>query len=199
LTASIIDFLRRLDVAVLHRVNRDWTLPWLNKAMPVFTDLHKLPLVHWVLVPALAIGWLRWKGRRGLAILLIAIAAVGATDMLCHRVIKKIVRRTRPNIAGISIERAPASGLSMPSNHAANAFAAAETVGAFEPLLLVPLMGIAALVAYSRVYVGVHYPSDVLVAALVGLCIGWIAARLGRRFVPPRDIAIGDVKGGART
>ena len=82
MTAPVIEFLRRLDVAVLHRVNRDWTLPWLNAAMPVFTDLHKLPFVHWVLVPALAIGWLRWKGRRGLAILLIAISAVGASDML---------------------------------------------------------------------------------------------------------------------
>lgn len=184
MTAHFLDLLSRLDVAVLHRVNRDWTLPWLNTAMPVFTDLHKLPLVHWVLFPALIIGWLRWKGRRGLVILLIAVASVGSTDMLCHRVIKKLVHRTRPNIAGISIERAPASGLSMPSNHAANAFAAAETLGSFEPLLLAPLMVIATLVAYSRVYVGVHYPSDVLVAALVGLCVGWIFPLACRRFVP---------------
>jgi undecaprenyl-diphosphatase len=72
----------------------------------------------------------------------------------------------------------------MPSNHAANAFAAAETVGSFEPLLLVPLLGIAALIAYSRVYVGVHYPSDVIVAALIGLCVGWACARTCRRHVP---------------
>lgn len=184
MTLQAFELLRRLDIAVLHLVNRDWTLPWLNASMPVFTDLHKLPVVRWALVPALAIGWFRWKGKRGVAILLIAAAAVGATDVLCHRVIKKIVRRTRPNIAGVSIERAPASGLSMPSNHSANAFAAAETVGAFESLLLGPLLGFAALVAYSRVYVGVHYPSDVLVGALVGLCVGWIAVRIARRFVP---------------
>jgi len=169
---------------MLHRINRDWTLPWLNAAMPVLTDIHKVPFARWVLVPALVAGWIKWKGRRGLTILLIAVAAVGATDLLCHRMIKKIVRRTRPNVAGISIERAPASGLSMPSNHAANAFATAGTIGSLEPLLLVPLLGIAALVAYSRVYVGVHYPSDVIVAALIGLCVGWAFARACRRHVP---------------
>jgi len=180
----IVENLRLGDVAILHLLNHEWTFPWLNTAMPVFTDLHKLPLVRWALVPALTAGWLKWKGRRGLAVLLIAIAAVGATDLICHRVIKKTVHRTRPNIAGVSIERAPASGYSMPSNHAANAFAAAETVGSFEPLLLAPLLGIAALVAYSRVYVGVHYPSDVIVAALIGLCVGWAFARACRRHVP---------------
>lgn len=167
--------------------------------MPVLTDLHKLPFVRWVLVPAIAIAWFRLKGRRGAAILLIAIAAVGATDLFCYRVIKKIVQRTRPNIAGVSIERAPGSSNSMPSNHAANAFAAAEAIGAFEPLLSVPLLALAALIAYSRIYVGVHYPSDVLVAAMIGLCIGWIAARIGRRFVPPPDVIAGgaSVKGGS--
>lgn len=182
---SVSEALLRWDVAALHLINRDWTLPWLNAAMPAFTDMHKVPFVRWALAPAVAAGWLKWKGRRGLTILLIAVAAVGATDLLCHRVIKKIFRRTRPNIAGVSIERAPGSSYSMPSNHAANAFAAAETIGAFEPLLLAPLLALAALIAYSRVYVGVHYPSDVLIAALVGLCVGWIAARVGRRFLPP--------------
>lgn len=185
MTNSVFGVVLRWDIAALHLINRDWTLPWLNAAMPVFTDLHKFPFVRWALVPAVAAGWLKWKGRRGLTILLIAVAAVGATDLLCHRVIKKIVRRTRPNIAGVSIERAPGSSYSMPSNHAANAFAAAEAIGTFEPLLLVPLLAFASLIAYSRVYVGVHYPSDVLVAAMVGLCVGRIAARVGRRFLPP--------------
>ena len=182
--ASIVESLRSWDVALLHCVNRDWTHPWLNAAMPAFTDMHKIPFVRWALAPAVTAGWLKWKGRRGLTILLITVAAVGATDLLCHRVIKKVVRRMRPNVAGVSIERAPASGLSMPSNHAANAFAAAETIGALEPLLLAPLLVFAALIAYSRVYVGVHYPSDVLVAALIGLFVGWIAARVGRRWLP---------------
>ena len=183
--SSIAESLRLWDVALLHRVNRDWTLPWLNAAMPMFTDMHKLLFVRWALAPAVTAGWIKWKGRRGLTILLIAVAAVGATDLLCHRVVKKIVHRTRPNIAGVSIERAPGSSYSMPSNHAANASAAAVTIGAFEPPLLIPLLAFAALVAYSRVYVGVHYPSDVIVAALIGLCVGWIAARVGRRYLPP--------------
>ena len=182
--AAVVENLRLVDLAMLHRLNRDWSVSWLNSAMPVFTDLYKLPVVRWALAPAVAAGWIFWKGRRGAAILLIAIAAVAATDMLCHRVIKRFFRRTRPNVAGISIERAPASGFSMPSNHAANAFAAAEAIGALEPQLLAPLLGVAALVAYSRVYVGVHYPSDVIVAAMIGLCMGWIFARLFRKHVP---------------
>ena len=57
---------------------------------------------------------------------------------------------------------------SFPSGHSAAAFAFATGVGHVLPVVSIPLQGLAALVGYSRVHTGVHYPGDVLVGALAG-------------------------------
>jgi undecaprenyl-diphosphatase len=57
---------------------------------------------------------------------------------------------------------------SFPSGHSASAFAFATGVGQVMPLAGVPLRGLAALVAYSRVHTGVHYPGDVVSGAILG-------------------------------
>ena len=68
---------------------------------------------------------------------------------------------------------------SFPSGHSASGFAFATAVGDQLPRLALPLRFLAAVVAYSRVHSGVHYPSDVLVGSVIGIVIGHIAA--GRR------------------
>ena len=59
----------------------------------------------------------------------------------------------------------------MPSGHATTAFAAALAAGLVHPRLRVPLLVLAGLIAVSRVWLGVHYPSDVLVGAAVGSAV----------------------------
>ena len=65
----------------------------------------------------------------------------------------------------------PSSG-SFPSGHSASAFAFASCVGASLPPAAPPLLGLAAAVAYSRVYTGVHFPGDVIVGSVIGAAIG---------------------------
>ena len=75
----------------------------------------------------------------------------------------------------------PASA-SFPSGHAASAFAFATGVGHVLPAVGVPLRALAALVAYSRVHTGVHYPGDVVAGALVGSGLAQLTTRaLDRR------------------
>jgi undecaprenyl-diphosphatase len=85
-------------------------------------------------------------------------------------VVKLVVRRRRPVIEGLPALVATPTRLSFPSSHAAASFAA---VAAYRPLLPgTPLGAVAAAMAVSRVYLGVHYPSDVLAGAALGTAVG---------------------------
>jgi undecaprenyl-diphosphatase len=66
----------------------------------------------------------------------------------------------------------------MPSNHAANIFALAVVLSCFYDKMKVPLFSLAVVIAFSRVYVGVHYPADVLVGGLFGYGMAWLVLTL---------------------
>ena len=65
----------------------------------------------------------------------------------------------------------PPDRFSFPSGHSMNAFAVAVVYGYYFPSMLVPLMALAALIAASRVFLSLHYPSDVTVGAVVGVTV----------------------------
>ena len=74
------------------------------------------------------------------------------------------------------------SSTSFPSGHSAAAFAFATGVGHVLPPAAIPLRGLAALVAYSRVHTGVHYPGDVVAGALMGTLLAQLTTHaLDRR------------------
>lgn len=109
------------------------------------------------------------------------LAAVGVTATVVNLVVKPLGRRRRPDRAA---ERVPLarhvrmpSSTSFPSGHTAAAFAFATGVGHVLPRTAIPLRGLAALVGYSRVHTGVHYPGDVLAGALIGTTIAQITRR----------------------
>lgn len=102
----------------------------------------------------------RW--RRG-------VLVVGATYAL-NTAIKALVRRPRPVVEGLPALVATPTRLSFPSAHSSTSFAAARAYGRLVPAA--PLYATAAAMAASRVYLGVHYPTDVAAGALLGLAMG---------------------------
>ena len=92
--------------------------------------------------------------------------------------VKQLFRRTRPQLEGIEAAGVVPSSLSFPSAHAATSFAGATLIGTLCRPLRVPLYLAAAVMAFSRPYLGVHYPSDVVAGATVGTLIGRALRRL---------------------
>ena len=106
-----------------------------------------------------------------------AVAGAHATNVA----IKRVVRRRRPTLEGLPALVGTAGGLSFPSAHATSSFAAARAYSRFLPAG--PLLGAAAGMGVCRVFLGVHYPSDVLAGALLGTAVGSLPRCRGRR--PP--------------
>jgi hypothetical protein len=128
-------------------------------------------------------------GRRGRIAATRGMIAIGVTSALCNLGLKPLYNRRRPVVTRLALPegrrvRVPDSS-SFPSGHAASAFAFATAVGIEMPLISLPLHALAALVAYSRVHTGVHYPGDVIAGAVIGTATGQIVTRLADRF--PRE------------
>lgn len=157
------------DHWLFSKINLDWTNGFFDWLFPAITDLHKDPRVLIVILPLIAF-WV-WKQRvYALKCLLALVLSIGFADLCSYRVIKANAQRDRPFAAGLEVHLRTHqhSGTSFPSNHAANIFAAATSMTFALPAAWPLYFLVAFAVAYSRVYVGVHFPLDVTAGALLG-------------------------------
>ena len=102
--------------------------------------------------------------------------------------LKHLTGRDRPYVANPEPEPLMTTqlDLSFPSGHAATSFAGATLLALLVPRLALPLLGLAAAIAWSRVYVGVHYPLDIAAGALLGAGVALAATALLRLRATPR-------------
>ena len=124
-------------------------------------------------------------GARGRRAAVNGLAALGATSAIVNLVAKPLGGRRRPDraLGRVPLARhVPMPGsVSFPSGHAASAFAFTSGVAHVLPVAT-PLHLAAALVAYSRIHTGVHYPADVVAGALLGSAVApFTSAALDRR------------------
>lgn len=185
-TLAMSDLLH-LDQLLFHWINHDWHTPWLDAIMPYWRDRR-----IWFPFYLLFAGWLVWKYRIKALIFLAAVAiTIAITDQTSSELIKKNVRRIRPcNDVALQQEvqlLVPCGGgYSFTSSHAANHFAFAVfvclTLGRTYRKIRIPILLWAASIALGQVYVGVHYPFDILGGALAGTLIAWGTSVLYRRW-----------------
>lgn len=126
-------------------------------------------LFWYVLMAALAL----LDGRRG-GVAATHMAATGLTALLLYRLLKRWTRRPRPYRACPSViaHVPPLDEFSFPSGHTLQAVGFSIVALAWYPPLAAPLLGFTLLVAASRVILGLHYPSDVLAAIVIGGGLG---------------------------
>jgi decaprenylphosphoryl-5-phosphoribose phosphatase len=98
-----------------------------------------------------------------------ATACVGSAYLVSTS-IKVAIGRRRPVVEDLPHLMATPTGLSFPSSHSTSSFAAVQAFGGLVPRA--PLAGAAVAMAFSRLYLGVHYPSDVAAGAALGTVIG---------------------------
>jgi len=192
--------LQNLDLWLLHKLNVEWTNPFLDRLLPTVTNL-----AVWMPLIAVAALIAAWRGGARTRLLLLAVGVgIGIGDGVVSKTLKKAVGRLRPHevredvmtralpkakpaiLAAFSAPKLkqgepakPGSrGNSFPSSHTINLFSAA-TVCFMVLGLRAWWMGVAAiLVAWSRIYCGSHWPSDLLASIPLGILCGWSAAKL---------------------
>ncbi len=118
-------------------------------------------------------------GDRGIAASA-QLAATGLASLALYRVLKHRIRRPRPcaDHAGVIALVAPLDQFSFPSGHTLHAVAFTVIACAWFPTLAIVLVPFTALVALSRVVLGLHYPSDVLCAIAIGLALAGLSLQV---------------------
>ena len=167
------DLLLELDRSLFYFCNQDLRNWFFDAVLPFLTDLNRKP-VALVIVGILWLLLLIKGGRHGRIAALLLVPTITLSDQLSSSVLKFLIERARPcqELTNVHLLVGCGSGYSFPSSHAVNNFAGAIVLSYFLPRWTWAFFSFAALIAFSRVYVGVHYPSDVVGGAIIGLIIG---------------------------
>jgi len=172
----MIDSLIHLDKVVFIFINQGISNQLFDSVMPVITDWDKTLIGRLLVIVGLIL--LLWKGDKNKrAILPLLFLTILVTDQVSSSLIKHLVQRPRPChiINGTYIMEilrllvTCGAGFSFPSSHAANSFAVTTLFTIYYPKVSWIFILFALLVSFSRIYVGVHYPLDVVGGAVTGV------------------------------
>ncbi|RFZ90651.1 phosphatase PAP2 family protein [Mucilaginibacter conchicola] len=182
------DFLLNLDRHLFYLVNHDLANPFFDIVMPLMRNPK-----FWIPLYIFIIGFSLWRyKKKGALLILFLVLAVGFADFTSASIIKPAVHRLRPcrdpYTSAADINRAPCgTGYSFPSTHATDHFAIAIFLGVVffkrHKWVMPVLILWAATICFAQVYVGVHFPVDVISGAIYGSLVGWLFAFGFKRFV----------------
>ena len=181
-----MDSIISLDHAFFKLINQAWSNEAFDILFPILTDLHKTLIFKVILVVVLLSLHIYKLKKWGPVFTLLCFFSMALTDFSGNELFKKNFNRSRPfEITELQTQqRSPAkAGSSFISNHSANMFALA-TIN----ILLIPstaplFITMAFLSAYSRVYNGVHFPSDVIAGALWGAIVSYLVFLIWQKLI----------------
>lgn len=163
-----MEFLRRIhtfDNYILFTISRSIRNRYLDKVMPIITSLGNLGIV-WIMIAGVLMINEQHRLIGGVVILTLIIST-----LIGEGIIKHIVRRARPCSYKESMHLLIDKPLSysFPSGHTLSSFAVAEVLSAYFEQFRIIFLAIAFLIALSRIYLYVHYPTDVIAGIIIGI------------------------------
>jgi undecaprenyl-diphosphatase len=184
-----------LDLHLFRVINGDLSNAVFDSLMPFITD----PGPFVIPLTLIGVGLLVWGGWKGRLLVVMALLLLVVSNAVSEQ-LKQLFQRPRPCLALETVRLlvgCSKTNFSFPSSHASNITAQALLFAFFYRPIAVPLFLVVAGVGYSRVYVGVHYPLDVVGGILVGLACGAVFIFLTReveRRLPKRQPTSDDRK-----
>ena len=163
-----------IDLAIFYFFNHTISTGFLDKFFSIITNVN-----NWYITYLILLGILFFKGGRiGKIAVLGIIVLITVTDQTGYKLLKEFFERARPcnSLADVLTPLGCTGSFSFPSNHALNNFAAATFFSKLFPKYKIVLFVSASLVAISRVYLGLHYPSDIIAGAALGMIFGYVFA-----------------------
>ena len=171
-----MDIFYSIDLAIFYLFNHTISTGFFDKFFSLLTNVN-----NWYITYIILLGLLFFKGGRvGKISVLGILILITITDQTSHKILKELFERARPcNVLSDVLTPLGCTGsYSFPSNHAVNNFAAAAFFTKLYPRYKSVLFITASLVALSRVYLGLHYPSDIIAGAGIGFVFGYFGGLL---------------------
>ncbi|MDD3394122.1 MAG: phosphatase PAP2 family protein [Anaerotignum sp.] len=180
-----MEWIQAIDITILTGIRNFFDAPWVGKPwldnlMMYISVLGNNGLV-WITLAILFLlaGNRKNQWRTGGLLLLLCL---GANALVCNAVLKPLVARMRPyDLLGYEVLVPHLSDFSFPSGHTAASFAAATAIYAMNKKCGIAAYIFAAVMGFSRLYLGVHFPTDVLAGALLGWLVAAITIYVYRR------------------
>lgn len=171
--------IQNLDFTILDYIRDNLSNSLLDKIIPLFTHLGDAGII-WII---LAVYLLIMKKYRKYGIIM--VLALILDFLLCNILLKEIVGRARPFEVRpyIDIIINKPQDPSFPSGHTAISFAAASVLFYLDKRTGIFSIIIASIIAFSRLYLYVHYPTDVLAGIIVGVLCGIISINIYKRYI----------------
>lgn len=172
----MLDYLISTDRSLFLFINHLPHSPFLNNFFGILSGVGYAGII-WMCIGLALFAWEEMKERRSLMAQLIALTG---SFLLVDIAMKNLFQRLRPQfrLPTTVVVLDPSSSFSFPSGHATTAFAMAYVLSRYHPKWKAYYYILALLIAFSRIYLGKHYPSDIIVGMMVGTAIGICADRV---------------------